>query len=219
MEVKDKKLYIIGVGGFGREVSWLAERINACSPSWEIAGFIDDDPTLHGKEERGYPVLGGCGYFESCREEVWIVCAIGSAKTRRQVIEKLKKYPHIRFATLIDPSVLISEENTVGEGTIICANSMVTVGISIGNHVIVNLDCTIGHDDIIQDFVTLYPSVNVSGNVLIEEGVELGTGTQVIQGKKIGRDTIVGAGAVVVRDLPEKCVAVGVPAKPNRVLN
>lgn len=192
MGAKSKKLYIIGAGGFGREVSWLVERINADTPSWEIAGFIDDNPVFHGNEERGYPVLGGCEYFENIMEEVWAVCAIGSAKIRIQVTEKLRTYKNVRFATLIDPSVMISEENTVGEGTIICAGSIITVGISIRNHVIVNLDCTVGHDDSIQDFVTLYPSVNVSGNVRIERGAELGTGTQVIQGKKIGRDTIVG---------------------------
>ena len=56
MGAKSKKLYIIGAGGFGREVSWLVERINADTPSWEIAGFIDDNPVFHGNEERGYPV-------------------------------------------------------------------------------------------------------------------------------------------------------------------
>jgi sugar O-acyltransferase (sialic acid O-acetyltransferase NeuD family) len=219
VEVKSRKLYIIGVGGFGREVSWMVERINAHSLSWELAGFIDDDASLHGKKVRGYPILGGCGYFEHCREEVWVICAIGSANIRKQVVEKLRVYSNLRFATLIDPSALVCEENRIGEGTIICAKSMITVGISIGNHVIINLDCTVGHDDIIQDFVTLYPSVNVSGNVLIEEGAELGTGTQIIQGKKIGKETIVGAGAVVVRDLPGRCVAVGIPASPIKFLD
>ena len=66
----------------------------------------------------------------------------------------------------------------IGEGTIICAGSIITTNVIIGDHVIVNLDCTIGHDDIIRDFATLYPSVNVSGNVIIEPCVEIGTGTQ-----------------------------------------
>ena len=66
----------------------------------------------------------------------------------------------------------------------------------------------------LHDFVTIYPSVNVSGNVTISECVELGTGMQIIQGKTIGTESIIGAGAVVVRDIPQKCVAVGSPAKP-----
>ena len=120
----------------------------------------------------------------------------------------------IKFATLIDPSVEKSDYVTIGEGTIICAHTIITVNIEIGNHVIINLDCTVGHDDIIQDFVTLYPSVNVSGNVNIGHGSELGTGMQIIQGKKIGEYSIVGAGAVVVKDIPDRCTAVGSPAKP-----
>ena len=84
--------------------------------------------------------------------------------------------------------------------------------ITIGSHVIINLDCTIGHDAVLQDCVTLYPSVNVSGNCTIGECVELGTGMQIIQGRSVVKDTIVGAGAVVVKDLEEKGTYVGVPA-------
>ena len=69
-----------------------------------------------------------------------------------------------------------------------------------------------GHDVKLASFVTVYPSVNISGNVTVEEVCELGTGTQILQGKRIGRGTTVGAGAVVIEDLPGECVAVGVPA-------
>ena len=86
--------------------------------------------------------------------------------------------------------------------------------LEIGKHVIINLDCTVGHDAILHDFVTLYPSVNVSGISEIGRCTELGTGAQIIQAKKIGESTIIGAGAVVVKDIPAKCTAVGSPAKP-----
>lgn len=79
---------------------------------------------------------------------------------------------------------------------------------------IINLDCTLGHNDVIGDFVTIYPSVNGSGNVSVGECCELGTGMQIIQGKSIGDYSIVGAGAVVVKNIPSKCTAVGSPAKP-----
>ena len=209
-----KKIYIVGAGGFGREIVWLIERINEETPTWDIAGFIDDDVSIHGKAENGYWVLGGCEYFSKIKEEVWVVCSIGCANVRKQVIQKLQKYENINYATLIDPSVIKSKRVIIGEGSIVCAGSIITVNVSIGNHVIVNLDCTIGHDANICDYVTLYPSVNISGNVMIEENVELGTGTQIIQGKRIGKGTIVGAGAVIVTDLPPKCTAVGCPAKP-----
>ena len=84
--------------------------------------------------------------------------------------------------------------------------------VEIGNHVIVNLDCTIGHDAVLGDFTTLYPNVNISGQCHIGEAAELGTGMQIIQGRSICKDTIVGAGAVVVKDITESDTYVGVPA-------
>lgn len=207
-----RDLYIIGAGGFGREVAWLVERINAVTPTWNLKGFIDDDESRWGSVEDEYPVLGGCEHLKELGE-VYAVCAVGAAKVRKRIVEKFAG-SQVRFATLIDPSVLISKRVTIGEGTVICAGTIVTVDIQIGNHVIINLDCTIGHDDLIHDYVTIYPSVNVSGNVELGECCELGTGTQIIQGKTIGVNSIVGAGAVVVRDVPSNCTSVGSPAKP-----
>ena len=209
-----KDLYIVGAGGFGREVAWLVECINQHKQEWEIRGFLDDNIQLHGREEGGYPILGGTEYLDDLKESVWVVCAVGAAVTRKKIVSELKKKRNIKFATLVAPDVMCSERVVIGEGSIICSGTIITVDIQIGEHVIVNLDCTIGHDARIQDFVTIYPSVNVSGCVVVEEGAELGTGTQIIQGKRIGEETIVGAGAVVVKDLPAKCTAVGSPANP-----
>ena len=204
-----KDLYIIGAGGFGREVAWLVSRINEVQPTWNFLGFIDDDPTLKGKEIDGYTVAGNCDYLNE-QNDVYCVCAVGAAAVRKKIISKLK---NIQFATLIDPSVQMSSLVSVGEGSIICAGTIITVDVQIGNHVIVNLDCTIGHDAVLEDFVTLYPSVNVSGQCHIGEAVELGTGMQIIQGRGVCKDTIVGAGAVVVKDITESGTYVGVPAK------
>lgn len=210
-----KDLYIIGAGGFGREVAWVVERINSIKPTWNLKGFIDDNETLWGSIEGEYHVLGGCEHL-STLEDVYAVCAVGSSNVRKKIIEKLKD-TSVKFATLVDPSVLYSNSVKIGEGAIVCAGTIITVDVNIGDHVIVNLDCTIGHDAVIDDFVTIYPSVNVSGNVsgnvLIGECSELGTGTQIIQGKKVISNTIIGAGAIVVKDCLESGTYVGSPAK------
>lgn len=206
-----KDLYIIGAGGFGREVAWIVERINSIKPTWNLKGFIDDNETLWGSKEGEYYVFGGCEYL-SALEDVYVVCAVGSSNVRKKIIEKLKD-TSVKFATLVDPSVLYSNSVKIGEGAIVCAGTIITVNVNIGDHVIVNLDCTIGHDAVIDDFVTIYPSVNVSGNVLIGECSELGTGTQIIQGKKVISNTIIGAGAIVVKDCKESGTYVGSPAK------
>jgi serine acetyltransferase len=88
------------------------------------------------------------------------------------------------------------------------------VNIQIGNHVILNLLCTVGHDTIIKDYASFMPTVNISGEVVINECVYVGTGAQIINKLEIGRETVVGAGAVVSKSLPSNCTAVGIPAKP-----
>ena len=209
-----KDLYIIGSGGFGREVAWLVERINAKKETWNLVGFIDDNLQLQGKIINSYPVVGticDAAHFSDC----FYVCAVGAASVREKIIQKLLDVlPNAKFATLIDPTVEMSSSVEVGEGTIICAHSILTVNISIGKHVIMNLNCTVGHDAVLRDYVTLYPSVNLSGGTKVGFASELGTGAQIIQGKTIGDRTIVGAGAVVIKDLPDRCTAVGSPAKP-----
>ncbi len=210
-----KDLIIVGASGFGREVAWLVERINEKDPTWNLLGFLDDNSELVGQRIDDYVVLGTS---ETATEypNAWYVCAIGSSKTRKKVIEKLG---NVKFATLVDPSVIISKRVSIGEGTIICAGNVITVDIKIGNHVIINLDCTVGHDSILKDFVTLYPSVNVSGFVTIGETTEIGTGVQIIQMKQIGTETIIGAGAVIVEDVPDHCITVGIPARPIKFVN
>lgn len=208
-----KKLYIIGAGGFGREVAWLVKRINAISPTWDLKGFLDDNNELWCTEVDGYKIHGRHEILGQSKEDVWCVMAVGNVAVRKKGIERLQSFPHIHFATLIDPSVEMSESVSIGEGSIICAGTIITVDVSIGEHNIINLDCTIGHDAVLGDFVTLYPSVNISGAVKVDNTTELGTGSQVIQGVSIGSGVIVGAGAVVVGDIEQNVTVVGSPAK------
>lgn len=209
-----RNLIIFGASGFGREVAWLVERINKNNPTWNLIGFMDDNDEIQGMEINGYKVLGksiDVGNYQ----DAYFVCAVGASKIREKIVNNMRAInPNIMFGTVIDPSVEISDYVDIGEGTIICAHNIITVNISIGSHVIINLDCTVGHDVIIHDFVTLYPSVNVSGITEIGRCSELGTGMQIIQGKKIGEYSIVGAGSVVVKDISDRCTAVGSPAKP-----
>jgi sugar O-acyltransferase (sialic acid O-acetyltransferase NeuD family) len=205
------KLVIIGAGGLGNEVAWLVERINKVEPRWELLGYVDDAEEKIGTDLDGLPVLGSRGWLNDQEKDIYAVCGVGSSKERKMIINSLRGR---RFATLIDPSVIYSDEIRINEGSIICAGTILTVGINIGSHVYINLDCTVGHYAFIDDYVTLNPSVNISGDVILNSCVEMGTGSLVIQGISIGAETVVGAGGVVVKDLPEKCTAVGCPAKP-----
>jgi len=209
-----KDLIIFGASGFGREVAWAVERINKVSPTWNLLGFMDDNNDIQQSEINGYRVLGKTADVGKY-PDAYFVCAVGASRVREKIVSNMKKVNSaIKFGTVVDPSVEMSEFVTIGEGTIICAHTIITVNIEIGSHVIINLDCTVGHDAIIQDFVTMYPSVNVSGITNIGHAVELGTGMQIIQGRSVGDYSIIGAGAIVTKNIPAKCTAVGSPAKP-----
>lgn len=206
-----KDIVIIGAGGFGREVAWLIEDINKVNKKWNIVGFVDDNNTLLGKEINGYKVIGNIDWLKE--QQYYVVCAIGDPIIKKQTMDRLQWSKNV-YPILIHPSVIYSNKVKINEGSIICAGTILTVNIDIGKHVIINLDCTIGHDSVIEGYTTILPSVNISGAVRLEECVNMGTGSLVIQGLSVGKNTIIGAGAVVVKDIPPNCTAVGSPAKP-----
>jgi len=206
-----KDIVIIGAGGFGREVAWLIEDINKEKLEWDIVGFVDDNKAIQGFEINGYKVVGDIDWLKG--QELYVANAIGDPVIKKRVTERLRESIN-KYPVLIHPSVISSDKVSFGEGSIICAGNIITVNIEIGNHVIINLDCTIGHDAIIGDYSTVLPGVNVSGFVKMEECVSVGTGSTIIQGITIGKNTVIGAGAIVVKDLPANCTAVGSPAKP-----
>jgi len=205
-----KDLVIVGAGGFGREIAWQISELG----QYSILGYIDSDARLQGQKINGLPVLGDSQWLLGLRDEICAVICIGNSRSRKHVYNELSKNPNINFPTIIASNVRYSNSVTFGQGCIICLSTVLTVNITLGDFVIANLDCTIGHDAVLENFATLYPSVNVSGGVHVKACAEIGTGANIIQGKTIGENTIIGAGAVVTKDIPSNCTAVGTPAKP-----
>ena len=210
-----KNIVIIGAGGVGREVSLIIEKINELKATWNLIGFIDDNINSWGNVINGYPVIGGIDSLEKLSLDTYVVIAIANYQVKRKIVNKINN--KFKFATIIDPKVRIHDYMTVGEGTIIYEGVILTANIEVGNHVIVSPKCGIGHDSIIKDYVSLLWNVNVSGNDVIEEGVMMGSGSTVIQGKRIEKGSTVGAGAVVIDDIDSYSTVVGVPAKVIKV--
>lgn len=212
MRLKD--IAIFGIGGFGREVLALIKDINKVTPTWNIVGFFDDGYEK-GLMINGYPTLGKAEDLNKWESPISVVVSIGNSVIKKKVLDKITN-PLVDYPTLIHPSAWIgdSEYVEIGKGCIICAGNMITTNIKIDDFVILNLGCTVGHDSVIKKYSAFMPSVNISGEVTIGEGVYVGTGAKIINQLKIGEYTIVGAGAVVSKTLPASCTAVGVPAKP-----
>ena len=207
-----KKIAIVGAGGFGREVKMLIDQINKKTPTYEIVGFYDDK--TYEKKVNGLDYLGKISEINSVDTSLCLAVAIGEPYTKSKIVNSITN-SHIEFPNLIHPTVMIGEDEvTIGKGNIICAGVIITVNIKIEDFVILNLSCTVGHDTTIGSYSSFMPTVNISGEVVIHQGVYVGTGAKIINLLEIGAYTIVGAGAVVSKSLPEKCTAVGIPAKP-----
>ena len=203
-------IIIIGAGGFGREVEMLVRQINNFRPQWNFIGYLDDGiPT--GSKVGNSEVLGLVESIVNFNDAYFVI-AIANASIKRKILKSIPNL--IKPATLVHPSVICGERVQIGGGTIICAGNIITEDIVIGEHVILNLSCTVGHDTLIKDLCSFMPSVNISGEVIIEEGVFVGTGSKIINQTSIGEFSIIGAGAVVSKSIPANCTAVGVPAKP-----
>jgi len=210
---KLRKLAVFGAGGFGLEVAMLIEQINLVSNEWEMIGFFDDGEPL-GKIVNGYPIIGGVAELNQWDSKLFIVLALGIPNTKKRVLAKINN-PNISYPILVHPSVIMGNRKFVeiGEGSIICAGTIITTNISIGRHVILNLACTVGHESQIGDYCSFMPTCNISGEVEIGESNFWGTGVKVINRVNVGSNVIIGAGAVVNKDIPDNVVAVGVPAK------
>lgn len=208
-----KDIVIIGAGGVGRETALIIEDINEVNKEWRLLGFVDDNAHIQGSKINGYDVLGNLDFLENYNKEVYIVCAIANYKIKRNIIERLKKNRNIKYATLIHPSTRIKKTVEIGEGCIVYQNVVLTVNICIGDHVIISPRCGIGHDARVKDYCSLLWNVSISGNVLLKEGVLLGSASTVIQGLTVGEGSIIGAGTVVIRDVQDEVTAVGNPAR------
>ena len=206
-------LAIFGAGGLGREVLVLVRQLNEVAPTWDLVGFYDDQPPatdlIHGLR-----YLGTVADLNAASAPLAVAVAVGSSGSRAAVVARLTS-PQLRFPTLIHPGVACQgyQHLRLGAGCLITQGCVLTTDITLGRHVLLNLGCTIGHDAVLEDFCSLMPHANVGGAAHLEAGAYLGTNATVLQQVRIGARTILGAGAVAVRDLPADCTAVGVPAR------
>jgi sugar O-acyltransferase (sialic acid O-acetyltransferase NeuD family) len=205
------EIVLFGAGGFAREVAWLIAGKNVCSPT-ATACFVGGGDEV-GREIHGIAVLTAAEAYRRF-PNAYAICTSGSGAIREAMAQEAAAAGFLNYAILIDPGVRFDHDHVaIGVGTVICAGTILTTDIRVGNHVQINLDCTVGHDAEMEDFATLAPGVHISGRVRIGKGAYIGTGASVIPGVTIGHGATVGAGAVVVRDVPAGETHVGVPAR------
>ncbi len=204
-----KKLWIIGAGGYGREIFGMTESALGKGSEWQVAGFLNDITDSLDGFEGLLPILGGTDY-QPQPDDVFI-CAIGEVPGRKAVGERFRARG-ARFVNLVQRSAMVSPTVEFGEGIVIEAFSGVGANARIGDFSTILSHVSIGHDAALGSFVQVSPFASILGRTVIGDEVMIGSHAVIFPDVKIGAGAKVGAGSVVIRDVPAGATVFGVPA-------
>lgn len=203
------KLLIIGASGHGKVVADIALKMN----KWETIAFLDDDETI--KSSMGLKVIGTTDDILKLKNEYEIFIGIGNNVTRKKIHEILEK-AGANIPVLIHPNTVIGTQVKLETGTVVMAGAVINCCTIIGKGCIINTGSTIDHDNNVEDFVHISPGAHLAGTVNIGQESWIGIGSLVSNNINITSGCKIGAGAVVVKDITEPGVYIGVPVRRVR---
>lgn len=208
-----KQLIIIGVGGLAREVWLYAKDSVGNGAEWIVKGFIDGDVKVQNEEYNKLegPLLGNIDDYCISENDVF-VCAIGSSKVRRRIVEFMKKKGAI-FINLISNKAIVSDKAALGSGIIIAPFCFVSSDVVINDGVLLNIYTSVGHDSVLGKFSSTMVKVNITGNCVVGENTYWGSGSQALPHSKIENNAVIGAASLVLKHVKDSDVVVGIPAR------
>lgn len=205
-----KKLLIVGAGGFGRELYAWAGQHPDHGRAWRLAGFLDDNPEALARFGRFAPVAPIAGHRPSA--DAVYLCGLGMPALKEKLVVPLVA-AGADFLTFVHPQALLGARVRLGRGVVVCPGAILSADIEVGEFAMVNLNCTIGHDASLGPWTSLSAQCDITGHVRVADRVFMGSRASVIPSKSVGSRAVVGAGAVVVTDVPADVTVVGIPAR------
>jgi sugar O-acyltransferase (sialic acid O-acetyltransferase NeuD family) len=205
-------MLIVGAKGFSKEVLEVLHQMNQL----ENVVFYDDvnadAPEFLYKTFKVLTTLKQAKVFFIDVDSKFTI-GIGNPILRKKLCDAFTSIGGVFTSTISPFSKIGNYGNFIDKGCNIMTGSVITNDVVINKGVLINLNCTIGHDSIIGNFVEMSPGVHVSGNCKIGDFSVLGTNATILPNIVIGKNVIIGAGSVVTKNIPDNCVAVGIPAK------
>lgn len=191
----------------------LLEAINRQAPTWELVGFVDDDPQLRGQRPQGFPVLGGREALNTlAQEDVWVFNNVASSPRACQSVAELIQASGCQVPNLIHPSIDMAHV-AIGRGCLLTEACAIGAFARLGSFISVRLHSVISHEVVVEDYALIGPGVTVAGKAKLEIGCFIGAGATILPEVTVGAGAIVGAGAVVTRNVTPGTTVAGVPAR------
>lgn len=209
-------MLIIGAKGFAKEVFEICFQNNAI----EDIAFYDDINIESGSELfHQFPILHSLEqaeqYFDIIDSSFTI--GIGNPTLRKSLFEKFTEIGGVLNSTISNSSLIGNFDVLIGDGANIFAGVKISNSVKIGKCPIIYYNVIIAHDVVIGDYVEISPGATILGRVKVKNNVQIGAGAIILPDVVIGENTVIGAGAVVTKNIPDNCIAVGLPAKAIKI--
>lgn len=202
-----QKCIIIGAGTYGQVyAAYLRD-------SYEVIAFYDDNTQLIGKIINKIPVEGNIDQALKLDKNISVFIPIGNNPIRIKLIQRFKD-EGFNLPSFIHPEAIIHSTVSIGETVYILPGTHIMPLTKIGNYCMISMGVNIAHHNTIEQGCFFSQGTNIGASLHINEMAYVGISATIMTGvHSIGRNSLIGAGAVVIKDVPENAIMAGVPAK------